>query len=165
MQRDAQRTDETRNPVWRRCLRCELDLTADLNTIGVPMMIEERTQFQAVLESIETQVKLIADAQVGLSQRLDRMETRFEARFDQLETQITVLGVKVDALATRVDALETRVGGLETRVGGLETKVGGLEVLAIDGQRRLQRIEDQLNGARSLPRAKLGGPPGRGKKS
>lgn len=92
-----------------------------------------------MLENIETNVKLIADAQVGLSQRLDRMGARFEARFDKLETQVNLLAVRV----------------------------GGLEVFAADGQRRLKRIEGhlQLSGASSRPRAKAGVARKRGRKS
>lgn len=62
------------------------------------MMSEERTRFEVLLENIETNVKVIAEAQVGLSQRFDRMEARFETRFDQLETRVGGLEVfAVDA--------------------------------------------------------------------
>ena len=101
-----------------------------------------------LLESIETQVKVIAEGHGALversdalAERLDRMERRFETRFDVLESRFT--------------SLETKVDGLETKVDGLETKVDGLEVFASDAQGRLKRIEahPQLKRvSRSAPR-------------
>jgi chaperonin cofactor prefoldin len=105
------------------------------------MMTEERTRFEVLLESIETQVKVIAEGHGvlversdALAERLDRMERRFEIRFDVLESRFT---------------------GLETKVDGLETKVDGLEVFASDAQGRLKRIETHLqlkHASRSVPR-------------
>ena len=118
-------------------------------------MTEERTRFEVLLESIETQVKVIAEGhgalversdalaegQRALVERLDRMERRFETRFDVLESRFT--------------RLETKVDGLETKVDGLEAKVDGLEVFASDAQGRLKRIETHLQltrASRSAPR-------------
>lgn len=112
------------------------------------MMTEERTRFEVLLESIETKVNVIAEGhgalvehgdalaegQRTLVERLDRMERRFETRFDMLES---------------------RFNRLETKVDGLETKVDGLEVFASDAQGRLKRIETHLQlkrASRSAPR-------------
>jgi chaperonin cofactor prefoldin len=112
------------------------------------MMTEERTRFEVLLESIETKVTVIAeghgalvsrcdalaDGQRTLVERLDRMERRFETRFDVLESRFDVL---------------------ESRFNGLETKVDGLEVFASDAQGRLKRIETHLQlkrASRSAPR-------------
>jgi chromosome segregation ATPase len=122
------------------------------------MMTEERTRFEVLLESIETKVNVIAEGHGALVERLDRMERRFETRFDVLEsrfdglesrfngleTKVDRLETKVDRLETKVDGLETKVDGLETKVDGLETKVDGLEVFASDAQGRLKRIETHL---------------------
>ena len=69
----------------------------------------------------------LAEGQRTLVEHLDRMERRFETRFDVLET----------------------------KVDGLETKVDGLEVFASDAQGRLKRIETHLQlkrASRSAPR-------------
>jgi chaperonin cofactor prefoldin len=105
------------------------------------MMTEERTRFEVLLESIETKVNVIADGHATLVERLDRMERRFETRFDVLES--------------RFDVLESRFNRLETKVDRLETKVDGLEVFASDAQGRLKRIETHLQlkrASRAAPR-------------
>jgi hypothetical protein len=136
--------------VWLRAggARYELDSTADSNKMGCPMMTEERTRFEVLLESIETKVKVVAEGhgalaegqrmliergdalaegQRALVERLDRMERRFETRFDVLESRFT----------------------------RFETKVNGLEAFATDAQGRLKRIETHLqlkHASRSAPR-------------
>ena len=94
-------------------------------------MSEETTRVAVLLEDIQTQVRGIAEAHVSLSQRIDRMEGRFEARFDSLET--------------RFDVLTLRVGGLEKRLDGF----------ARDTRGRLKRIEThlELNGSHPRPRS------------
>jgi hypothetical protein len=128
--------------------RYELDLIAELNRIGVPMMSEDLTRIGALLESLQTSVSVVAEGHVALVERLDRMENRFESRFDGLELQVK---------------------GLELQVKGLEVQTKGLEVFASDAQRRLERIEThlQLNGSSaSRPRGKATrpAPPKRRKK-
>jgi hypothetical protein len=59
---------------------------------------------------------VIAEGHGALVERLDRMERRFETRFDVLESRFTRLEMKVD----------------------------GLEVFASDAQGRLKRIETHL---------------------
>jgi DNA repair exonuclease SbcCD ATPase subunit len=112
------------------------------------MMTEERMRFEVLLESIETKVNVIveghgalverfdalAEGQRTLVEHLDRMERRFETRFD---------------------VLESKFNRLETKVDGLETKVDGSEVFASDAQGRLKRIETHLQlkrASRSAPR-------------
>ena len=112
------------------------------------MMTEERTRFEVLLESIETKVTVIAEGHGALVERLDRMERKFETRFDVLESRF-------DVLESRFNGLDTKVGRLETKVDGLATKVDGLEVFASDAQGRLKRIETHLqlkHVSRSAPR-------------
>jgi chromosome segregation ATPase len=112
------------------------------------MMTEERTRFEVLLESIETKVNVIAEGHGALVERLDRMERRFETRFDGLESRF-------DGLESRFDGLESRFNGLESRFNGLGTKVDRLEVFASDAQGRLKRIETHLQlkrANRSAPR-------------
>jgi uncharacterized protein YceH (UPF0502 family) len=110
--------------------------------MGVPMMTEERTRYEVLLEDIQTSMKVLAEGHGALVERLDRMEGRIEDRFD----------------------------GFERRFDRIEVKVDGLEVFASDAQRRLDRIEThlQLNGAsHASPRRKAASdaPPKRRKKS
>jgi hypothetical protein len=85
------------------------------------MMTEERTRFEVLLENIQSNVQVIAEGHGALVERLDRMELKFECRFDQFER--------------RFDQLDVRVQGLEG--------------FASDAQQRLQRIEThlELNGS------------------
>jgi len=119
------------------------------------MMTEERTRFEVLLESIETKVTVIAEGHGALVERLDRMERKFETRFDVLESRFDVLESRFNGLDTKVGRLETKVDGLATKVDGLATKVDGLEVFASDAQGRLKRIETHLqlkHVSRSAPR-------------
>jgi hypothetical protein len=138
------------------------------------MMTEERTRFEVLLEDIQTQVRGIAEAQGGLSQRIDRMEARFEHRFDVLATKVD--GLEVFALDTqrRLNGLEgfaldtqRRLDGLEGRFDGLEGRFDGLEGFALDTQRRVKRIEThlQLNGANPRHKAKANPARKRGRKA
>jgi chromosome segregation ATPase len=107
------------------------------------MMTEERTRFEVLLESIETQVKVIAEGHGALV-----------ARTDELVEGQRALVARLDRIETKVDVLESRFSRLETKVEGLETKVDGLEVFAIDAQGRLKRIETHLQlkrASRSAP--------------
>jgi hypothetical protein len=98
-------------------------------------MSEEYARVAVLLEDLQTQVRLVAENQIAMGQRMDRMETRFD-----------VLDMNVGILTLRFDGLEKRFDGLEKRFDGLETKFDGF---AGDTQRRLQRIEThlELNGS------------------
>ncbi|HEX2687981.1 MAG TPA: hypothetical protein VHN14_15240 [Kofleriaceae bacterium] len=101
------------------------------------MMTEERTRFEGLLESIETQLKVIAEGHGALIERSD------------------ALAEGQRALVERLDRIETKVDVLETKVDGLKAKVDGLEVFASDAQGRLKRIETHLQltrASRSAPR-------------
>jgi len=109
------------------------------------MTERELTHVGALLENIQTSVKVIAEAQGASVERLERIESRFD-RFE-----------------TRFDSLEMRFDRLEMRFDSLETRVGGLEGFASDAQQRLKRIEGhlELNSSsharprRKVPRASL----------
>jgi hypothetical protein len=52
--------------------------------------MEDRTRFEVLLECIQRDVKVIAEAHGALAERLDRFETRIdrlEGRFEQVEIQ------------------------------------------------------------------------------
>ncbi|HEX2687980.1 MAG TPA: hypothetical protein VHN14_15235 [Kofleriaceae bacterium] len=67
------------------------------------MMTEERTRFEMLLESIETQVKVIAEGHGALVERLDRIET------------------KVDVLEAKADGLEVFASDAQGRLKRIET--------------------------------------------
>jgi hypothetical protein len=87
------------------------------------MMTEERTRFEVLLESIETKVNVIAEGhgalvercgalaegQRTLVERLDRMEHRFETRFDVLETKVDGLEVFASDAQGRLKRIETHL--------------------------------------------------------
>lgn len=92
------------------------------------MTAEDRTRFEVLLESLQRDVKVIAEGYGALSERLDRVELRLdrlEDRFEQVEMHIAVLEAKVNILEARLDSL------------------------SVDTQFRLERIEAHLglNGA------------------
>jgi chromosome segregation ATPase len=151
--------------------RYELDLIAALNRIGVPMMTEEDSRYRVLVENYETFVRAIGEALHATNERVDRMESKFENRFDALDAQlirvhvevkvlqtdvkvlqtdVKVLQTDVKVLQTDVKVLQTDVKVLQTQVDKLTTKVDGLEVFAGDTQGRLKRIEThlQLSGSR-----------------
>ena len=76
------------------------------------MTTEERTRFEVLLENVQIDIRVIAEAQGALVERMDRTEARLdrhEARFDRLDLRVAVLDTKVDALDAKVDALDAKV--------------------------------------------------------
>jgi hypothetical protein len=67
---------------------------------------EERARFEVLLENIQTQVGVIAEGNVTLNHKFDRLER------------------KVDGLVEDVAVLKTDVAVLTTRVGKIERHVG-----------------------------------------
>lgn len=84
-----------------------------------------------MLENLERSMKVLAEGHLALVERLDRMEARFETRFEQLETRLMTLETKFEA---RFEQLEIRLMTLETK----------FEEFAADTRRRLDRIETHL---------------------
>jgi len=133
------------------------------------METQERTRFEVLLENIQTSVNVIAEGQVAVVHRLDRIEHRLdkiEVRLDKIEVRLDVLEKRFDQLEVRfdqperrVDKLEVRFDKLEVRFDVLEAKVDHLEGFAVDAQDRLKRIEGhlRLNGpTRSIAPRKRG---------
>jgi hypothetical protein len=107
------------------------------------MTAAETARFEVMLEDIQRSVRVIAESQVAVTARIDRIEIQFSARFDSLE-------IRFGALEARFSALEHRFAGMETRVTAVESR---LEDFATDTQSRLRRIEDHLhiNGRSKSP--------------
>jgi chromosome segregation ATPase len=111
------------------------------------METQERTRFEVLLENIQTSVNVIAEGQVALVHRLDRIEHRLdklEVRCANIEIRLDVIDKRLDQLEVRFDRVERRVDKLDVRFDVLEAKVDHLEVFAGDAQDRLKRIEGHL---------------------
>jgi hypothetical protein len=73
------------------------------------MTSEDRARFEVLLENIDSNVKVIAEGQGAIVDRLDRIEHRLE-----------ILEVKVDKLDVRVGALDVRIDGMDRRLVRVE---------------------------------------------
>jgi hypothetical protein len=73
------------------------------------MTSDDRARFEVLLESIESNVKVIAEGQGAIVDRLDRIEHRLE-----------VLEVKVDKVDVRTGALDVRIDGMDRRLVRVE---------------------------------------------
>jgi chromosome segregation ATPase len=143
------------------------------------MMTEELARFAVMLEDVQRNMKVMAEAHVDQRERSERNEAKLDGlvtrvdglemtvkvsaretreRFDKLETKVDNLETKFDKLETKVDRLETKVDRLETKVDRLETKVDKLEVFASDAQGRLKRIETHLELRGPASRRRVTGP-------
>lgn len=67
------------------------------------MMSEERGRFEVLLENLQTSVNVIAEGHGALVERLDRMESRFESRFDGLETRLEVFAIDAQRRLKRIE--------------------------------------------------------------
>jgi chromosome segregation ATPase len=98
-------------------------------------------RFEAVLESIQASVHAVAEGQVALLDRCDRIETRLdrlEGRIEQVAIQLTAIDVKLTAIDVKLTAIDTK-----------------LDTFSVDTQSRLERIETHI---------RLGRPPRPGKR-
>jgi chromosome segregation ATPase len=95
----------------------EIDLVRQLEQIG-----------DSRLENIDGNVKVIAEGQGAIVDRLDRVEHRLE-----------ILEVKVDKLDVRVGALEVRIEGMDRRLVRVEERLDGMDA-------QLVRVEERLDG-------------------
>ena len=73
------------------------------------MSTEERTRFEVLLENLQTSVNVIAEGHGALVERLDRMETRFETRFDRFEAKVDGLEVFASDSQRRLTRIETHL--------------------------------------------------------
>jgi outer membrane murein-binding lipoprotein Lpp len=107
---------------------------------------DQESRFNVLLENVESQLKVVAEAQTASAAGIARLE----ARMDQIGVKVDSIDIKVDVLDRRVNALEGKVGALEGKVGALEGKV---DALSVDTKQRLERIETHL-GLNGSPKPK-----------
>ena len=70
------------------------------------MMTEDRTRFEVLLEDVQTKLKVIAEGQGAVDQRLEKIEGRLgglETRFDKLEIRFDVLEHRFNRIEHRFD--------------------------------------------------------------
>jgi chromosome segregation ATPase len=101
------------------------------------MTAEDRTRFEVLLESVQHDVRVIAEGHGALVERLDRVETRL----DQLEARVDRNAIQIAVIDARVNSLEKRIAALEKRVDTLDTRVDSLRA---DTQHQLARVEAHL---------------------
>jgi DNA repair exonuclease SbcCD ATPase subunit len=93
---------------------------------------EERTRFEALLEKLENDIRVIGEAHAGNTELLHATRAELERRIEEVDQRVIVLDVKlnkrIDALEqrldARIDALEQRLDALEQR---LDAKIDALE--------------------------------------
>jgi chromosome segregation ATPase len=126
------------------------------------MMTEELARFAVMLEDVQRNMKVMAEAHVDQRERSERNEAKLDGlvtrvdglemtvkvsaretreRFDKLETKVDNLETKFDKLETKVDRLETKVDRLETKVDRLETKVDRLETKVDKLETKVDKLE------------------------
>ena len=108
---------------------------------------EEQHRFTILLEDIQSKVTAIGEGQSALVERLDRMESRFDTRFETLETRLDAMEARFEA---RFDVMETRFGVMETRFVEVDARLirierhvvpnGGARKSESDLQRRLRPL-------------------------
>src|SRR5262249_23032962 len=93
-----------RHEVSRGCVWNEDCLFRRVTKQESIVMTEDSTHQRALVEDVQRQVKVIAEAHGALNARLDPLEVkvdRLESWFDQLEIRIVVLEKSVERLETR----------------------------------------------------------------
>lgn len=73
----------------------------------------ERERFEVILESIETQIGILADGHLALDEKFDRLENKV----DQLSSEVTFLRVDLGTVEHRVENIEHRVENIEHHLG------------------------------------------------
>jgi len=137
----------------------------DLLLWGAPFCVSiarvsssEREQFTVILESIETQIKVLADGHLSLNEKFDRVDNkvdRLDDRLVRVEDRLTGVENKVNRLDNKVSRLDNNVAKLDGKVARLDKKVdrvsSDMSVLRTDlgsVKRRVEKIEHHigLNG-------------------
>lgn len=83
-----------------------------------------------MLESINTQIKAVAEGHSGLDKRLERVEVEVHGnsrRLDMLELSFRILNDKTSHVENAVSKLNKDVTGLKGDVAGLKGDVAGLK--------------------------------------
>mgnify|MGYP001592056386 CR=1 FL=1 len=90
---------------------------------------EQRDQFTVVLEDIQTHNRAFGDMLLGVREKVDRLETRFDG-----------LEAKVDRMAVRLDATFEEVGRLREDITEMNEKKADKSDLITLGS-RVSRLE------------------------
>jgi hypothetical protein len=99
-------------------------------------------RFEAMLESIQASVHAVADGQVALLERCDRIE----ARFDRLEGRIEEVAIQLTAIDVKLTAIDVKLTAIDVKLTAIDTK---LDAFSVDTQSRLERIDTHIGPART----------------
>ena len=66
----------------------------------------ERARFEVILESIETKIGVLADGDLALNEKFDRLQ----GKFDQLSDDVAVLHTDLSSVKLRVGKIEHHLG-------------------------------------------------------
>ena len=69
-------------------------------------MTTENTHDKGLLEDVQREIRLLAEAHAGHTVHAARTEAKFEQRFKDVEHQLMALDVKVNG---KIDALDTKL--------------------------------------------------------
>lgn len=94
-------------------------------------------QFGVLLENILDKVNVIAEGQIHMGTRLDRIETRL----DNVEIKLDNIDMRLDVVETRLDNVETRLGNLESDMKVVKTFVMAADVTFNDHENRIKTLE------------------------
>lgn len=90
-------------------------------------MAEEVRSFNILMEEMRGHFQLLSEGLTGLGERMDRrfdeQDTKFNARFDDLETAVGLNGRDIHALQEDVGGLKQDVAGLHTKFDHLGKRV------------------------------------------
>lgn len=77
------------------------------------MTTEDLTHIKALIEDVETHMKVVAEGHGALAEYLDRLQPRvdlLERRADRVEIHVEVLDKKIDAIDQRLERIEVHLG-------------------------------------------------------
>jgi len=87
---------------------------------------EQIGYFTILMEDVRDQVKLLAEGQGVLDNKVGSLDNRMnslDGRMNSLDDRMGLLGSRMDSLDSRMGSLDSRVGSLDSRVGSLEQRV------------------------------------------
>lgn len=95
---------------------------------------QDEREFTVILENLNDKLDLLAEGQVGLVNRLDRIDLRL----DSIEVSLGNLEIRMSAIEQRMNKLEIRASAVEKRMDNLEQKINKFS-------NQLEKIRQELH--------------------